>query len=158
MDSLVRAAGRALPVAAVAWAVLIVAAPWTGLAAGAPGLVRWTGAGTYLAGSMICHQGPDRSFHTHGVKWPVCTRCSGLYLGGAAGVLLAWLAGRRRAAVPFEAWRLLLLAAAAPTVATLVLEWWNPAWSSGLARALAAAPLGTAFGVLLAAPMSFRVD
>jgi hypothetical protein len=158
MQSLAMGARAALPVAAVAWAVLIVAAPWAGSTAGAPGVVRWTGAGTYLAGSVICHQRPDRSFHTDGVRWPVCARCSGLYLGGAAGVLLAWLAGRRRAAVPFGAWRRLLLAMAAPTAATLALEWWNPAWSSGLVRALASAPLGAAFGVLLAASMSFRVD
>ena len=73
-------------------------------------------------------------------------------------MLLAWLAGRRRAVVPFEAWRRLLVAMAAPTAATLVLEWWNPAWSSELVRALAAAPLGAGFGALLAASMSFRVN
>ena len=158
MPSMARGARASLPVAAVAWAVLIVAVPWVGAAAGAPGVVRWTGAGVYLAGSVICHQRPERSFHTHGVRWPVCSRCSGLYLGGAAGVLFAWLAGGRRAPVPLETWRRLLLATAAPTAATLVLEWWNPAWSSGLVRALAAAPLGAAVGVLLAASMSFRVD
>jgi len=153
-----RVARAALPVAAVAWAVLVVAVPLAGSTAGAPGVLRWTGAGVYLAGSLVCHQLPERSFHAHGAKWPVCARCSGLYIGGAAGVLLAWLAGGRRAAVPFGAWRGILLAMAVPTAVTVAAEWWNPAWSSGLVRALAAAPLGAAFGALLAASMSFRVD
>jgi hypothetical protein len=158
MQSLARVARATLPCAAVVWAILIVAAPWAGVAAGAPSVARWTAAGTYLAGSVVCHQRSERSFHLHDMKWPVCARCSGLYLGGAAGVLLAWLSGRRRTAVPFGAWRGILIATAAPTAVTLGLEWWNPAWSSGLVRALSAAPLGAAFGVLLAASMSFRVD
>src|SRR5689334_919680 len=78
----------------------------------------WT-ALVYLAASRICHQLPVRSFHTAGVQWPVCGRCSGLYLGGALGGLLAgWLVRRESADV-----RLWLALAAAPTAVTFLLEW-----------------------------------
>jgi hypothetical protein len=39
----------------------------------------WTTV-VYSAAGLVCHQRPDRSFFTHGVQWPVCGRCAGLYL------------------------------------------------------------------------------
>jgi hypothetical protein len=156
LNLLGRAAGRAVPVAAVLWAGLIVAAPWADSMPGARGLTKAVSSATYLTGATVCHQRPERSFHTRGVQWPVCARCSGLYLSAALGVIVTWWRGRRRAPVPFPAWRSILVAASVPTAATLVLEWWDPRWSSGLVRALAAAPLGAAIGGLLAASMSFR--
>ncbi len=36
--------------------------------------------------SMLCHQDPARSYHIAGVCLPVCTRCTGLYIG----FLVAW--------------------------------------------------------------------
>jgi hypothetical protein len=157
LQSIVRAARRAVPIAAVLWAVLIIAAPWSDAVPGGLGLPR-VAAATYLTGAVVCHQRADRSFHTHGARWPVCARCSGLYLSAALGVVVVWIRGRRPAAAPVRGWRPLLLAAAVPTAATLVLEWWNPSWSSGPVRAVAAAPLGAVTGALLAASMSFRVD
>jgi hypothetical protein len=153
---LVRAAGRTLPAAAALWAALIVAAPWAAVAPDFFGVPRFTAAATYLTGAVVCHQRPDRSFHSHGVRWPVCARCSGLYVSAGLGVVLAWLWRPPAAAVPFHAWRWILLAAAVPTAGTMVAEWWNPQLASGLARALAAAPLGGAAGVMLAASMSFQ--
>ena len=47
----------------------------------------------YAAGSIVCHQIPERSFHIAGVQLPVCARCTGLYAGALAGV--AWLAWSR---------------------------------------------------------------
>ncbi len=146
-----------LPVVAVVWAVLIAAAPWADAVPAAEPFTRVAAAATYFAGSLVCHQRPDRSFWAHGVRWPVCARCSGLYVSAAFGVLFAWTFGRARLRVPFSAWRTPLLLAAIPTAATLALEWWNPAWSSRLARAIAAVPLGAVVGLLLAASMSFRV-
>lgn len=32
-------------------------------------------------GNIICHGLPDRSLHIKGHKFPVCARCTGLYLG-----------------------------------------------------------------------------
>ena len=40
----------------------------------------------YQAGSLVCHQRPERSFHLAGVQLPVCARCFGLYLSGAVGL------------------------------------------------------------------------
>jgi uncharacterized membrane protein len=145
-----------VPAVAVLWAVLIAAAPWSDAAPAAVPIVRLTAAATYMTGSLVCHQLPGRSFHSHGAQWPVCGRCAGLYLSAAAGVLLMWAVGGARRRLPFSAWRDPLVLAAIPTAVTLVLERLNPAWSSTFVRALAAAPLGAAIGALLAAFMSFQ--
>jgi uncharacterized membrane protein len=105
---------------------------------------------------MVCHQRPERSFHSNGARWPVCARCSGLYLSAALGTVVAWLPGRRRSRVAFHAWRVPLVAAALPTLVTLGLEWWRPAWSTPALRAITAVPLGFVVGALLAESMSFR--
>lgn len=139
------------------WALLVTAAPWADSLPAASSAVGWMAAGTYLVGGVVCHQRPERSFHSHGAQWPVCGRCAGLYLSAAVGVMAALMAGRRRR-LPFSAWRTVLGVAALPTAITVLLEWANPAWSSTTARALAAVPLGTAVGWLLTASMSFRVD
>jgi Predicted membrane protein (DUF2085) len=126
---------------AAAWLLLIVAAP-----------VLWIPvAGVmYAAGSFICHQLPERSFHFQGAQLPVCARCLGLYCGGAFGsVLGANAVVRRRISrgQPFLAralrWRW-TLAAAIPTLATLLLEWGFGLPISNTARAVAALPFGVA--------------
>ena len=35
-----------------------------------------------------CHQMPERSFFIHGYQFPVCARCTGVYLGAAFAVVL----------------------------------------------------------------------
>jgi uncharacterized membrane protein len=95
----------------------------------------------YAAGSNICHQRPERSFHLDGQKLPVCARCTGLYVSAAAAVpfalaLASVMSGRRA--------RFLLLAAAAPTVITWTLEFAGVMPFSNPARAVAAIPLGFA--------------
>jgi len=37
--------------------------------------------------SPVCHQLDDRSFHLFGMKFAVCSRCSGIYFGFFLGVL-----------------------------------------------------------------------
>jgi uncharacterized membrane protein len=69
----------------------------------------------YAGGSLVCHQRPDRSLTTCGRQWPVCGRCSGLYLGAAAGVLLAATGVGRRGS--WRQWRMRMLVAAIPTAA-----------------------------------------
>lgn len=34
-----------------------------------------------------CHQRPERSFFFHGKQFPVCARCTGVFLGELAGVV-----------------------------------------------------------------------
>ena len=99
------------------------------------------GAAVYMTGSLVCHQRDERSFHTHGVKWPVCARCSGLYLAAPLGALVALAGGRglRRS------WDLKTLALCAfPTAATFVLEHGGIASVTSTQRFIAALPLGAA--------------
>ena len=119
---------------------------WNGALAGAPyalsqhaggGVLVWATA-VYVAGSFICHQRADRSFHPWGVKLPVCGRCAGLYAGGLLGLLGVGCRVRARAV------RGLLAAAAFPTAATLVLEVSGVVDPGNPGRAAAAVPLGAA--------------
>jgi uncharacterized membrane protein len=118
---------------AVAWLVVILVAPalWVPVA----GIV-------YAAGSLICHQIAERSFHLDGTQLPVCARCFGIY-GGAA---LGSIAGASTIARSFDRSRRLTWTAlaAVPTLATGVLEW-GLGWPvSNVVRAVAALPLGFA--------------
>jgi len=98
-------------------------------------------AAVYAAGSHICHQRPERSFHVGGRQMPVCARCTGLYVSAAAGapiaILLAASLSARRA-------RWMLAAAAAPTLITWSLEYTGVAHFSNAIRAACALPLGLA--------------
>ena len=127
---------KALIVGAMAWPMLLSGALAARVYEAAPAF----SAVVYLAASRVCHQRPERSFHYYGVKWPVCGRCSGLYLGGAvAAIVLAGAARRRRRAPHLLVW---LAAAAVPTAVTLGLEWLGLAAVTTTARFLSAVPLG----------------
>jgi uncharacterized membrane protein len=108
---------------------------------------------TYAAGSVVCHQLPERSFHVAGVQLPVCARCTALYLGGLAGIavraarwppVLAAVGTVRRALE-------LTAVAAAPTLLTLATAAVG-AWDPGnTVRAAFALPLGLTAGAIVAA-------
>lgn len=112
----------------------------------------------YAVGSIVCHQIPERSFHVSGIQFPVCARCTGLYVGAAVGIVL-WLArGHNRALaerpLEYRTARRALIVAAVPTVVTLLtaaLGWWEPA---NALRAASAAPLGVAVGVVVSAGLT----
>ena len=113
-----------MALAACAWLALIVFAPL---------LPVPLAAVAYLAGSLVCHQLPERSFHIGAAQLPVCARCLGIYSGFLACVLVKFQVPGSRFAV---------VAGAAPTAVTVAFEWlglWQP---SNLARALAGVPLG----------------
>jgi len=133
---------RVLIVASLLWPLVLGAAVIANVRSSN---ARWT-AIVYLAGSTICHQRPERSFHTAGVKWPVCGRCSGLYAAAPIGALAAAGFRRRRREWPAIAF---VAAAALPTAATIALEWLHLSPMSNLARALAALPLGAAIAFTL---------
>jgi uncharacterized membrane protein len=111
--------------------------------------VAYLTAFLYAAGSFVCHQIPERSFHIAGAQLPVCARCTGLYAGGLIGVI-AWLARTRSPLAPVAARRALVIAALPTvlTVATTTLGWWDP---GNVTRAMLALPLGLAVGAILAA-------
>ena len=105
----------AIPLLALLWLAAIVAAPLL------PPLVS---AVVYAAGSLVCHQIPERSFHLGGSQLAVCARCVGIYAGAAGGAVAA-LALR----LPIHAltrtvrWiRPILAVAVLPTVVTVVLD------------------------------------
>jgi hypothetical protein len=76
-------------VATILWLVLLVGSPYL-VSHATPGSVPFTAGGlVYMAGSVVCHQRADRSFHAWGVQLPVCGRCVGLYAGAVLGSVLA---------------------------------------------------------------------
>jgi uncharacterized membrane protein len=77
---------------------------------------------------------------------PVCARCSGLYIAGAAGLVSAW-ALRRRAAGTGT--RVVLGLAAAPILASVALEWMGLIHTSNVVRLLTGLPLGFVAGLIL---------
>lgn len=105
----------------------------------------------YFAGSVVCHQLPDRSFVTADTQWPVCARCAGIYLGVAVGFVAWWmlrrLVGRRPGG---RAWLTMVAVVAAPTAVSWVsgiLGVWDG--TNGIRFALAV-PLGLIVGMVAA--------
>ena len=135
---------RAFVGAAVTWAVLL---PLTAFAASrihAPSIVYAGAAAVYVVGSILCHQLPERSFHFWAVQLPVCARCLGIYVGGAASAAVAVVAassGFRRTTSGRDA-RVVCAVAAAPTIATLAYEWITGGTPANQIRAMAGVPLG----------------
>ena len=136
--------------------VVLAAASWVAVLAAAPRLVTsasgdaavWAAAWVYRAGGLLCHQQTGRSFATGGVQLPVCARCTGLYAGGAAGAVLAWLAlaaasrRRRPPSLSLSRWRWLTALSALPLLAAWTAEHAMGLGVSNLARFGTALPLG----------------
>ncbi len=142
--------------AALLWLIALVAAPY--LAAHGTTAVAWLGtAGVYLTGAILCHQQPARTFHAWGAPLPVCARCLGLYAGAALGAATAFVFWRRRPVTrtprllptSLRSWRTLLLAASAPTAATVLIEWLGRAALGNVLRSAAAVPLGAAISAFV---------
>jgi uncharacterized membrane protein len=144
-----RLLSSAFALGAALWAILLGTAPLVAT-------VTVAGAALiYAAGSLICHQLPERSFHLAGAQLPVCARCYGLYLGVALGAL-AWavVAARRErnlSRVPTLATLAVVAAPTAVTVLTAMAGVFDPPniWRAGLAL-----PLGAAAGVVVGAAAS----
>jgi uncharacterized membrane protein len=136
-----------LVIASLVWPVVLGTALWLRTDHRAP----LATALVYAAASPICHQRDERSFHTHGAKWPVCARCSALYLSAPAGAIAAFGRRRRPGAGHRVSRRVLgwLIAASVPTVLTLVLEWLNLAPMTNPIRAASAVPLGAMVAFVL---------
>ena len=136
---------------AAAWLLLLVAAPF---------LTTPVAGALYVAGALICHQLPDRSFHLQGIQLPVCARCLGLYGGAAMGSVAGavavgrhWLLRQPLMRTRSTKW-LATGVAALPTLATVALEW-GFGWpmSNGM-RATAALPLGFAVAFVVVSALA----
>ncbi len=139
---------RVLVVATVAWPLVAGGALWHRVTQ--RGDDRSAGVAlVYLLASQVCHQRPERSFETQGVVWPVCARCSGLYLAAPFAAVLAF--GRRRQAQTDSRLTALWLVAVAavPTVLTLLWEWGGLGMPPNPWRFLTALPLGAAIALVL---------
>ena len=99
----------------------------------------------YQSARFICHQRAERSFHIVGVQQPVCARCTGLYVSGAAGALVAWLGGAPPPDQSAHRGRC-SSGAAIPTAVTVALELLGLWHTSNLLRAVSALPLGASAG------------
>jgi uncharacterized membrane protein len=67
-------------------------------------------AGSDWVSYALCHRITDRSFTINGRQFPLCARCTGMYLGVALAVTALLLSGRgRRALLPSRRWLLVLL-------------------------------------------------
>ena len=110
----------------------------------------------YLAGSVVCHQLPERSFFwTSGAQFPVCARCTGLYLGGLLAVL-GWAGQklrirRRRWPVDPRAALRVVTIASLPTLISVALSAAGVWDGTNVLRAALALPAGLAGGAVLAA-------
>ena len=111
----------------------------------------------YAAGSVVCHQRPERSFQLLGLQLPVCARCLGIYAGAALiSVIVAArpdfspplpCGGTRHRAPAGDgraSARTVLLLSALPAAATLLAEWVTGQTPGNWTRALSGVPIGAA--------------
>jgi Predicted membrane protein (DUF2085) len=174
------------PLFAIAWTAALFVAPAvstratrSAIVTDATGVPLLVVAVVYTAGAAVCHQRPERSFHVGAAAMPVCARCTGLYVGFAAGLLVAaawrrsraggyqrsrrglggWATGRRGdwagdsrrrgSRARHPGWRGWFALAAIPVAASMGLEWTGVPGSLA-SRAWSAAPVGAVIGALVA--------
>ncbi|HWI19970.1 MAG TPA: DUF2085 domain-containing protein [Vicinamibacterales bacterium] len=109
----------------------------------------------FAIGGVVCHQKPERSFFIDAHQLPVCARCTGLYLGAAAGFLF-WIGrkvagGWRPRMVPPRSALATLAVAAVPTIVSVgsaMVGLWD---GTNMTRAVLALPLGATAGAIVAA-------
>jgi uncharacterized membrane protein len=130
-----------LTLAAVAWFVLLIVTPL---------LPPPLSGALYAAGSLICHQRPERSFHIAGAQLPVCARCIGIYGGAAIGAIVALRAGRVRHP------RGLVLLAVLPAVVSLVVEWTGVGRPSNAVRAATGVIAGAVIAAVVLATLHYE--
>ncbi len=115
---------------------------WVGLVLAAPVLPAWLAAFVYAVSSLVCHQLPERSLYWGPTQFAVCARCVGIYGGAVLAAVGAVVAGSDRLIRLGPRVRVLLIAGAAPTAATVAAEFaglWEPSHAT---RLVAGIPLG----------------
>jgi uncharacterized membrane protein len=129
---------------ALVWTAGIFVVPW---------VAATTGAETVflkLCYQPVCHQLEERSLRVAGEPSLVCSRCAGLYLGGALGLLVMAVT-----MTPLRGSRLTwLLAASAPTLVDVGVRVAGLPGLPNLPRLLVALPAGVVLGMLLGEALS----
>ncbi|HMB82258.1 MAG TPA: DUF2085 domain-containing protein [Vicinamibacterales bacterium] len=148
--------------AAVAWALLLIAAPFAVSRPHPTTLFSVLALGVYEMGRAVCHQLPARSYYLWGAQMPVCARCTGIYFGALLGIVgaRAFQVSRRRSAksLALHRTRIALALAVAPTLITLVYEWTTGVTPSHAIRAAAGIPIGAAVAWLVVAAADNQVN
>lgn len=62
-------------------------------------------------GAAVCHRLPSHSFFINGRQLPLCQRCTGTFPGALTGLLIQWGVWRRRRALRFPRWPMLVVLA-----------------------------------------------
>ncbi len=57
-----------------------------------------------MVGYAVCHQIPSHSFFDAEHQFPLCARCTGMYLGCLLGLGFTWLQGKRNGFPPLWVW------------------------------------------------------
>jgi uncharacterized membrane protein len=135
---------------ALVWTLALVAAP-AAIESSNPSVSRLA-ALVYVAGGVVCHQRPERSFTAHGHTLPVCARCTGLYLSALVGGLLALAFAPRQLARARARW--IVAIASLPTAVTWLAEEAGRAHPSNMTRAVAALSLGAAAAWVVVATLA----
>ena len=148
------------------WLLMLVASPYLVAHDHTSGAGAMAAAATYVAGGIVCHQQPARSFHLWDTQMPVCARCSGLYALAPFGLVLALgrrADSRRSAGWAHPGWstrwlRLVLLLTAVPTLMTVGAELVGVIDSSNMLRAVSALPLGFSVTWVVGLALSGAID
>jgi uncharacterized membrane protein len=146
----IQALRRAFVGASVTWMVALPLATFASSRPDPATPVYLVSFGTYLVGSLLCHQRPERSFFLWGSQMPVCARCTGIYAGAAIAALALPLVARltpsrRRSPAKRGAlhWgRTLLIVSIVPAAATLGYEWTTGNTPANWIRAVSGLPVG----------------
>lgn len=137
---------RLLAAVSLLWAAGLPAAAASASGGGTP---AWPALLIYGIGSVVCHQRPERSLSWGTAPWPVCARCTGIYLAFATVAAVGLLA-RGRALSPGRA-RAWVSAAALPAIGSLGFEWATGVTPSNATRAATGLLLGGVLGWLVMA-------
>jgi hypothetical protein len=147
---------RAFVSAATVWPMALLLAPVAAIRPQPSSIGYGFAFVMYTAGSLICHQRPERSFHLLGAQLPVCARCMGIYAGAAVTACLftlgrTWSVTEDSSRAPGSiaqdfspAARTVLFVSALPTAATLLFEWATGQTPGNWTRAVSGVPLGAA--------------
>src|SRR4029079_1715239 len=114
-------AAAAFSVGALAWAAAIPLAAVVVASTSGMAVPKVAASAVYVAGAVVCHQKPERSFRLAGQPLPVCARSTGIYIGAALAVaaLVGGSVRMRRGGPPLDPHRVRRagVVALAPTLA-----------------------------------------
>ena len=127
---------------ALLWAVVLVSAPVVTANYASESSLFTLGAAAYIVGTIVCHQQADRSFRLSEATFPVCARCTGLYVGAGVSALMMFGAVRTRRRCRWKDARTLFIVSALPTVVSILVETFGVVEPGNLVRALSGMPLG----------------